>query len=106
MGLDERVRKQIVSRILSVSKPQRIILFGSAATGTMTPDSDVDLLVLDPEVRDARLEGARIREALRGIDHSFDIFVMHPERFEETKAVIGGIAYPAQRDGMILFEAA
>ncbi len=106
MVLDVSVRKLIVDRILSVSKPERIILFGSAATGMMTRDSDIDLLVLDPTVSDVRREGLRIRQALRGIDHSFDVFVMHPERFEETKGVIGGIAYPAERDGLILFEAA
>jgi predicted nucleotidyltransferase len=33
---------------LTVSKPARIILFGSAATGRMTQDSDIDLLVLAP----------------------------------------------------------
>lgn len=37
----------IVQRLLEVSQPDRIILFGSAATGQLTPDSDIDLLVLE-----------------------------------------------------------
>ena len=37
--------QEIVRRILTVTKPDRIILFGSAATGNMTRDSDIDLLV-------------------------------------------------------------
>lgn len=36
----------IVRRVVEVAKPQRIVMFGSAARGTMRPDSDVDLLVI------------------------------------------------------------
>ena len=33
MGIDEQTVQEIVRRILSVAKPDKIILFGSAATG-------------------------------------------------------------------------
>jgi len=48
MGIDPALVREIVQPVLAVARPQRIILFGSAATGQMTPDSDVDLLVLEP----------------------------------------------------------
>jgi len=35
-------------RIGEQFKPERVILFGSYAYGTPTPDSDVDLLVIMP----------------------------------------------------------
>ena len=35
-----------IERIVSALKPEKIILFGSYAYGTPTPDSDVDLLVI------------------------------------------------------------
>ena len=35
-----------IERIISELKPEKIILFGSYAYGTPTPDSDVDLLVV------------------------------------------------------------
>jgi len=31
---------------------------------------------------------------------------MATERFEETKGLVGGIAYPANRDGKVIYEAA
>jgi len=37
--------ESIVSRIAAAIHPDRIILFGSRATGTARADSDVDLLV-------------------------------------------------------------
>jgi predicted nucleotidyltransferase len=97
---------EIVRCILSVSRPERVILFGSAATGRMTPDSDIDLLILDERVADARAEAQRIRQALLGIPFPFDVIVMSRERFEETRGVIGGIAWPADRYGRVIYEAA
>ena len=39
MGIDESLVKEIVRQILAKAAPERIILFGSAATGDMTRDS-------------------------------------------------------------------
>ena len=44
MQVDENLVRKIVQRIVSVTQPERIILFGSASTGEMTKDSDIDLL--------------------------------------------------------------
>jgi len=106
MGFDERLAGEVVGRVLSVAAPDRIIVFGSAATGQMTADSDIDLLVIEPSVSNARTESVRIGDALRGLGFPFDVIVMARERFEETKDVIGGIAYPANRYGVVLYEAA
>jgi hypothetical protein len=72
----------------------------------MTPDSDIDLLVVQAEVRDPRRESRRLREALNGLAVPFDVIVMSTDRFEETKGVIGGIAYPAHKYGKVIYEAA
>ena len=106
MGIDEKTVKEIVTRVVRASRPDRIILFGSAATGNMTRDSDIDLLVLQRPPADPREERVRIRKVLRGLGLSFDIIVMATDRFEESKEVIGGIAYPANKYGKIIYEAA
>jgi predicted nucleotidyltransferase len=46
MGIDEILVRGIVSRLPGVVRPDRIILFGSAATGQMMNDGDIDLLVI------------------------------------------------------------
>ena len=38
--------QEIIRRVMEVAKPEKIILFGSAARGEMGPNSDVDLLVV------------------------------------------------------------
>jgi predicted nucleotidyltransferase len=100
---DEAVR-EIVRRIVGVAQPDRVILFGSAATGQMTPDSDIDLLIIERKIEDLRLETRRI--ALADLPAPFDVIVMERERFEETRGVIGGIAWPASRYGKVIYEAA
>lgn len=85
MEIDKRIVEEIVRRILSVCAPDRIVLFGSAAAGQMTRDSDIDLLVLKENPGDTREESVRIGEALRGLGFPFDIIVMARDRFEESK---------------------
>jgi len=57
-------------------------------------------------VDDTRAESVRLRKALGDLGHSLDVFVIATERFERTKDLIGGIAYPASRYGVVLYEAA
>ena len=106
MTVDSELLQQIVSRIVETARPDRVILFGSAATGEMTTDSDLDLLVIAPEVSDPRDEGRRLRAAVGAVPLPVDVIVMSRERFEETKEVVGGIAYPANKYGRVLYEAA
>ena len=47
MAVDEILLREIVRRVLTVARPEKIILFGSAATGQMTKDSDIDLLIVE-----------------------------------------------------------
>ncbi len=106
MGINPQLVETIVQRILTVSRPQKIILFGSAAHGSMTADSDIDLLVLEPRTNNPRQESVRIAEALRGLKRPFDVLVMQTDRFEESKSIVGGIAYPAHKYGRVIYEAA
>ena len=106
MGIDEKTVQEIVRRILSVARPDKIILFGSAATGPMTPDSDIDLLIVERQVSDHRGEYVRVREALGDLGHPFDILFISTQWFQESKDVIGGIAYPANKHGKVIYEAA
>lgn len=105
MIIDTSIFQEIIRRILSVSAPQRIVLLGSAATGNMTEDSDIDLLVLSANPGNPRQESVRLRRALGGLGFPMDVLVMSTDRFEETKNIIGGIACPANKYGRVIYEA-
>lgn len=104
-GIDAAMIEEIVRRVLSVAKPAKIILFGSAAVGTMTRDSDVDLLIVESEIADRDAEYVRIRRALGDMGFPFDILFISTGWFEESKDIIGGIAYPASKRGRVIYDA-
>ena len=55
--------KKLAKKIVEEYKPEKIILFGSAATGDVTEDSDVDLFV----VKDTMERGLDRDRRVRGI---------------------------------------
>ena len=72
----------------------------------MKRDSGIDLLVVEPSPGNTRDESVKIRRALGDVGYPIDVLVMSRERFEETKDIFGGIAYPAHKYGRVLYEAA
>ena len=106
MKLTKRVLNQIVSNIIEIDNIDRIILFGSSANGYVNQDSDVDLLILKSQNIDFFKDNVRIRDALRGLNLPFDIIVMSLEKFESTKHIIGGLAYPASKYGKVIYDKA
>ena len=56
MTISPQIINEIVERVRGVATPERIILFGSSATGEMTADSDIDLLILEAGPVDSRDE--------------------------------------------------
>ena len=69
----------------------------------MIRDSDSDLLIVKGDPGDRRKKRARFRETLRGLGYPFDILFIATQWFEESK---GGIAYPANKYGKVIYEAA
>lgn len=106
MGVDDRLLSDVVRRVLAVARPERIILFGSAATGKMNTDSDLDLLVVEREPINTRDRSVHIRRALGDVQYPVDVIVISSKRFTETKDLVGSIAYPANKYGRVLYEAA
>lgn len=86
--LSPELLQEIVRRLVDEFRPERIILFGSYAWGTPSPDSDVDLLVvvgastLPPAQR-----AARAHRALRGLGIPKDVVVRTREEIEQSRRV-------------------
>jgi predicted nucleotidyltransferase len=102
--MDQNLLQEIVRRILKVTKPERIILFGSAARGEMGPDSDLDLLVVTA-CGHRRNTARRIRRSLFGVGVPIDITVAKPQDLELYGDSIGLIYRPALREGIVLYAA-
>ena len=103
LEIDQELLAEVVARVQAATRPDRIILFGSAATGTMDRDSDLDILVLMDNPGNPRLESIRIRKGLGDLGWPIDVLVMDTKRFDETRDIVGGLAYPAHRYGRVLY---
>ncbi len=99
------VLEEIVRRVVEVAQPEKIVLFGSAARGSMGPDSDVDLLVIKRDVLRKRALATEIRRALRGVPEAFDILIATPEELERYGESPGLVFREALLEGKTLYVA-
>src|SRR3990172_5428116 len=70
------VLNEVIRRVVEVARPLRVVLFGSAAKGTMGPDSDLDLLVVVPDGTHRRHTANRIYHGLCGLGYSKHVIVV------------------------------
>ena len=103
--IDTTVR-EIVDRIVSGFSPLKIILFGSRARESAAADSDVDLLVVTDRPGSKRKQAVAIDLALADIRVAKDVVVVGAEELERDRDVVGTIAYPAWREGIVVYERA
>lgn len=104
-ALDELL-EQIVQYIVRVLDPEQIILFGSYAAGRATADSDLDLLAVTEHPMTHVERQERLSGLSRGLPLPVQVITISRQEYEETRGVIGGIAYPATKYGRILYEKA
>jgi predicted nucleotidyltransferase len=79
-----------------------VILFGSHARGEAHPNSDIDFLVIEPEVEDRHGEWSRLRRALGDIEVPVDIIVLDEALAARRAKVPGTMVYHALRDGRVI----
>lgn len=100
----QKVQK-VIQKIIEVSHPRKIILFGSFVRGDMHTSSDLDILVVTgDDIKNTRNESIRIRRALKGIIMSMDILVVPESKLEELANVPGLIYREALRYGKVVYE--
>ena len=94
----------VIEQIVALASPDMIYLFGSRARGNHEPDSDLDLLIVVPDpVGDRRQRQSEMQHALVGNRPIVEPWIMGRLEFEETKNVVGGLAYPATHDGRLVY---
>ena len=97
---DETELRPVLDAIAEAVDPDRIIVFGSAARGTMTADSDVDLLVVK-RTDDLRALRAAVRAALAANRRPVDVVAGTPRMLDEQRRCLSMVYGPALRDGIV-----
>jgi predicted nucleotidyltransferase len=97
--------RELVRCIVEVAKPERIILFGSAARGQMGPDSDLDVLVVKSAIEHRRRLAQDIYMNLPALGIGVDVIVLTPEDIEAQRTRVGSIVGPALEEGRVIYGA-
>lgn len=98
------IKKNLVQLLLKVSRPSKIILFGSAVSGTISRNSDLDILVVEKNVPNRLSETVRLRRALRPLRMSIDLLVVSQNTFDYWSDTPGTVYFEAASEGKVLYE--
>jgi predicted nucleotidyltransferase len=100
---DEAIR-EATRRIVSVANPQTVLLFGSAARGEETADSDLDFLVVVKQPVQRRKLAQEIYRNLHGLPVSVDVVVVTSDDIEKYGDKVGTILPAARSEGKVVYE--
>jgi predicted nucleotidyltransferase len=102
---NKKLLDEVTRRIVSSVKPQRVLLFGSAARGRMKKNSDFDMLVVMREPVHRRQIAQKIYRNLHGTGVAVDIVVATEKDLEKYGQRAGTILRSALQEGRVLYEA-
>ena len=94
----------VVSRLVAVASPVRLIAFGSAARGELSAANDLDLLVVEPNVASRYSEIVRLQKALRGLLIPVDLVVTSEASYNERSQIPGTLEFTARTEGRVLHD--
>ena len=100
-------RKKITSFVAQVAQrfqPERVVLFGSYASGMAGTDSDVDLLVIMPHKGHPAVAAAEILKRIRA-GFPIDLIVRSPEAIRKRLAMDDFFITEILERGETLYEA-
>jgi predicted nucleotidyltransferase len=77
----------------------RVVLFGSYAKGTAGSQSDVDFMVVEPQVKGWLRETDRLYRAVRALRLPIDLIVTTETLFQDKKESEGTVYHEVYRHG-------
>jgi uncharacterized protein len=101
------MQKKVDQVIKSLKKynPSKVILFGSAAKGDATADSDVDVLVVK-DTNESFWDRQKSVASLIDTDFAVDAFVLTPLELDTALKESQPFIYDAVNEGEIIYEQA
>lgn len=100
--IDKSLIAEAGRRLAAAAPESRVILFGSHARGEADLTSDVDFLVVEPEVRDEASESVRLLRELRDLRIPVDVVVVDQKYAEEWTGVRGSVIHAAISHGRVI----
>lgn len=100
--VDETRITEAGRRLAAAAPDSQVIVFGSHARGEASLCSNVDFLVIEPEVANEAEESVRLHRTLRDLRLPVDVIVVSRDYAERWREVRGGLLHAALSKGRIL----
>lgn len=100
--VDDAVIDEAGRRLAAAAPGSRVIVFGSHARGDAGVRSDVDILVVEPEVERPGEEAVRLMRELRDLRIPAEIVVVSESYARDWRDVRGGMIHAAFAEGRVL----
>jgi uncharacterized protein len=95
---------EVVADLVAAANPLRVLLFGSVERGLDGPDSDIDLLVVLPQVDGSRRHEVTVKLA-RAITAPVPVDLLVTDSAEVTeRGDLPGILRVALREGRVVYD--
>jgi len=102
--ISEEKISEVVTKIATRFNPEKIILFGSYAAGNPTPNSDLDLLIIQETDLPKQQRGKDIRLSLIGARIPIDILVYTLTEFISENLNQYSFVSSAMKTSKVLYE--
>jgi len=99
--IGEATIKKAVELLQQAALGSTVIVFGSCARREVTQDSDLDILVVEPEVTSRHEEMVRLSRVLRPLGIPVDVLVYDRKTFEYWADTPGTVLFEAMQEGWI-----
>lgn len=98
----EALIEEVERRLRAAAPDAELILFGPWAKGESPPDSDLDLLIIEPDFDRRGEEYGRLRKELRGLGVAVDLVIYRSREAEQWRDVPGSFLHRVLDEGRVL----
>ena len=102
--IETRQINEIVNRIATNYKPEKIILFGSYASGAFTDDSDLDFILVKETNKPRHKRGTEVRRLFYGLTIPMDFKIYTRDEFLRELSNPYSFLNSAIKESKVLYE--
>jgi predicted nucleotidyltransferase len=95
--------QEIIDQIVALARPKRVIVFGSAARGTNTSDSDLDVLVVVSDGTHRRNVAQMLYRSVKRHGVPVDFVIVTESDLVNHKDDFWTVICPALREGKVVY---
>lgn len=100
----EKTLNRIVSKVVQMTSPEKIILFGSLISGRQNVYSDIDLFIIANDLHNRKIIVQQIHSFIEELALKSDIFIFDEKEIEQAKLAPFSFVGSVLKKGKIIYK--